>query len=542
MSMIKFEERGVRSLIIALLVLAYLPALLIHLGLMPLIEDEAIRALVALEMMLSGDFLTPTLSGEFYFKKPPLYNWIVAGFFALFGKSDFVFRLPVVVTLIVFVVSIVQQTKREIGFVAALLAGLFFLSAGRILFYESFHGLIDLLFSLLIFYNFIILFRYSEKNDLRKLFLFSYLLMAFAFLLKGLPTVVFQGLSLFALFLWRKQLKNLFKLNHFIGIGLFCLIVGSYYTLYLLQNPGTLSDLFSTLLTESTRRTPVRFGWLDSILHIFTFPFETIGHFLPWALLAVLFFFKQSRKLIKENRFVQYLILMISVNIIVYWISPEVYPRYILMLIALLFVVLAYLFVETIKTNKQFFTTVNWISSTLIFVLVLLPFAVLFTDEFDYLKNKTLLVVGLAIVNAVVFSFWWKHRQLSIFFLVIFMGISRIGFDFFILTHRHAKESSRTQRDHAITLAQKTRGSNLNVFWPTTKEPLDYVGKRIMQIAPTFYYTRERNEILRLVPETDTSSFYLGHYKDFGPYPHKIHDTLMLREKNEVLMFKFRSK
>ncbi len=38
-----------------------IPALLINLGMLPLIGDEAIRAVVALEMMASGDYITPTL-------------------------------------------------------------------------------------------------------------------------------------------------------------------------------------------------------------------------------------------------------------------------------------------------------------------------------------------------------------------------------------------------------------------------------------------------------------------------------------------------
>ena len=52
-----------------------LPALLINLGILTFIDDEGIRSLVALEMKLSGNYITPTLNGEFYYNKPPLYNW-----------------------------------------------------------------------------------------------------------------------------------------------------------------------------------------------------------------------------------------------------------------------------------------------------------------------------------------------------------------------------------------------------------------------------------------------------------------------------------
>ena len=74
-----------------------------HLGYLPLdIEsDEARRALVTGEMVLSGDYITPTINGEPYLNKPPLYNYIVAGYFKMFGNySMFAFRLQCIVAVL----------------------------------------------------------------------------------------------------------------------------------------------------------------------------------------------------------------------------------------------------------------------------------------------------------------------------------------------------------------------------------------------------------------------------------------------------------
>ena len=74
-----------------------IPAFLLNLGMAPFIGDEAIRALVAYEMMLSDNYLVPTMRGDFYFSKPPLYNWILIGFFKLFGGvNEWVSRIPTV--------------------------------------------------------------------------------------------------------------------------------------------------------------------------------------------------------------------------------------------------------------------------------------------------------------------------------------------------------------------------------------------------------------------------------------------------------------
>ena len=67
--------------ILALLLL--IPALFINLGMLAFIDDEGIRSLVALEMDLSGNLITPTLHGDYYYKKPPLYNWILLSWYQL---------------------------------------------------------------------------------------------------------------------------------------------------------------------------------------------------------------------------------------------------------------------------------------------------------------------------------------------------------------------------------------------------------------------------------------------------------------------------
>jgi len=64
-----------------------LPALLLRLGYMPHIDDEAIRALVALEMRWSDNWVTPTLHGDYYYNKPPLWNWLLALLFGMTGSE-----------------------------------------------------------------------------------------------------------------------------------------------------------------------------------------------------------------------------------------------------------------------------------------------------------------------------------------------------------------------------------------------------------------------------------------------------------------------
>src|SRR6185503_10080140 len=46
------------------------------------------------DMILRGDYVIPWFNGEMRLKKPPLFYWLQAGSFRVFGESEFAARLP----------------------------------------------------------------------------------------------------------------------------------------------------------------------------------------------------------------------------------------------------------------------------------------------------------------------------------------------------------------------------------------------------------------------------------------------------------------
>ena len=65
----------------------------------PLLADEPTRTIVSLEMLLRGGAF-PTINNEAYLNKPPLYNWILVPFLMVFGESEWVVRLPAILSLL----------------------------------------------------------------------------------------------------------------------------------------------------------------------------------------------------------------------------------------------------------------------------------------------------------------------------------------------------------------------------------------------------------------------------------------------------------
>jgi len=294
-----------------LALILFFPAYLINLDMVQLIRDEAIRAIVAFEMLKSGDFITPTIGGEPYLMKPPLFNWILAFFFSVTGSwSEYVIRMPVILSIIFFSLTIFLFTRKKFGNLMALANALAFVTYGRIIFYESLHGLIDMTFSWLIYSFFMLSWYFFEKRKYLVLFLVAYAIAGISYLLKGLPSLYFVAVTLLILFIQGKKFMMLLNWRHFLGIALLVVIVGSYYLMYFSRNAIEPGQVLQVLTGEVTRRTVVRFGIWNTILHFFTYPFETIYHFLPWSLLVIMILGKGSLKMIKGDKFLFYLVLV----------------------------------------------------------------------------------------------------------------------------------------------------------------------------------------------------------------------------------------
>ena len=498
--------------------------------------DEPRRALVAMEMIMSGDYITPTLNGEYYYNKPPLYNWIMIAYFKVLGSySEFTLRLPVVIAIMLYSLTIVYFSKKHLDFRTSLLIGLSFATCGRILFYDSFLGLIDTTFSWVIYTGLMVIYHSYEEKKWYRLFLLSYLLASIAFLMKGLPALAFQGISLLAFFLYRRSFKKLFSLPHVLGGMVFLSVVGIYYYLYFRSNPTPPQELFLNIWTESAKRTGLRFGLWEVIIHLFEFPFETLKDFAPWTLLLLLFLRKGILKEIKKHPFVAFNAFMFLANIIPYWTSPEVYPRYLFVFVPLANTVALYFFSVTPAESWRR-RTVEYIFGGILVISAFLPLIFPFSDrlnDFDYLYSKiSFLVVSLGLVSML----YWKLPASRLVMLVLGMGVMRMAFAWFILPKRDYQLIPL--KGEAIRVAELTHGEELFLYENTP-----------IHDGTSYYISREREEILyrkRAVASGDTSYFIVGdqqlaglegytHYYTFRTthYDGHLHLIKLAAEKND---------
>lgn len=515
-------------------VILAIPALFSHLGYVPLdmSTDEPRRALVALEMDLTGNYLTPTLNGVFYFNKPPLYNWLILGSFRLWGDySAWSIRFPMAVSVIGFSLTIFLWLRQYLSYQVAAVVALLQLVNGRVLFYETLYGLIDITYSWVTFTGFMVIYAFDKKKNYWALFLLSYLLTVLGFMMKGLPSLVFQGITLVVWLGYQRKWRILFHPAHFGGILLLVGMMGAYYALSVIQFGFPLKKAVEVLWSESIKRTGFVFGWEATLLHILSFPFEFVFHFLPFTVFGLLLY--QSKKnddlvvdtlaVVSHRKpdsesFLAFSALIFGANLFVYWISPQVYARYTLMLVPLIFTVLVQAYYEQAGSWQR-----RWLEIFMGSVMVLATLGIWIAL---WVKSTRMLPEVYWVCALTMFFLggccllYKKQHLYRLDIFIVFLLIARISFNFLFVPPRKEKRGRyQTNNEQAARLTMDAKGQPLPLY--SYRQTLGDDGSTDVN---SFHIAALRGRVLTItslkIPEAyylaDSASLVGEKYKEYG--------------------------
>jgi 4-amino-4-deoxy-L-arabinose transferase-like glycosyltransferase len=515
------------------LVAGLLIVLVSHLGYVPLDtrSDEPRRALVALEMMLSGDYVTPTLNGERYFNKPPLYNWLIAGSYHLFGSySPVALRFPMLVSLLLFGLTVYGAVRRYVGNTVGFAVAMMTLTNGRVLLYDSMLGLIEITFGWVTYIAMLLVFHYTQKRQYWFLYLTTYALTAVGFLLKGLPPLAFQALTLGGWLLYTRQFRRLVHPAHLAGIGVFLLIVGGYYWRYFTNNAIPPGDVVAVLFSESAKRTGLRFGLGKTLLHLLTFPAEAFYHFVPYLFLLGLLVRRGLWPLLRSNTFIVFNALAFGVNVLIYWTSPEVYGRYLIGLMPLLFTVLAWLYYEHTSPADRFRWWMERIWLGMVGILALGTWLAVFhpaTRDIPSIVWKTAIVASLLAGLA-----WYLYRPSAnrLGQMIGVMLVVRLGFNWIILPGRATTRQS--YKDSAEQAARLTLGHPLYGYKKT-------VGNGQATDVSSFHIAAVRGDILRKTSRKLPGAYYIADSVSLAGERYRVLGKLILFDRHPAYIVRF---
>jgi len=305
-----------------------------------------------MEMVLSGDYLQPTIFGEPYFNKPPLFNWVLATCFKLTGSfSEWAVRVPSILAFLLTGLFLFLLFRRTLGLRAAFLAALFFLTAADPLFYGTVNaGEIDLFLVLPVFFQVAALPLFFQRRQFLTMFLVSYTCMAVVFLTKHFAAFAFQAVALSALVVSTKNWRVLFGWQHLSGAAVFAALVGTYTYAYAQQYP--VAPYFFNLLAETGEKSGAD-GIGERLIYMLGYPLVLLKLLFPWSLLVFLFIKKKSLQVFRRNPLPYFCLVFSVLSVGLYWLLPETRDRYLYPLFPFFCVVLALLFLDFSKIKLR---------------------------------------------------------------------------------------------------------------------------------------------------------------------------------------------
>ena len=513
---------------IRLLRLASLLALLslfLNLGVQPVYLEEPRRATIAMEMEENGNFIVPTQFGEFYYKKPPVFNWVVwASAKAVGGYTAWALRLPTVLSIIFTSLLLFGLGRRYAGLEFGWLSALLFPLSGGLYFYFSLLGEIDLFYTFVTFAGFAALFHFQQQGRYGLMFIVTYALAAVGTLTKGLPSLLFQSLSVTAWLWYEGELKRLLSLAHLAGILVYGALVGGYLLAYHQYND--IGNYLQMMVEESSERTVAENGVLKLLEHIAMFPLDTIKDLLPGGLLLLFAIRRDLRSLLLRNKLLTFATLMFLVNALPYWVSPGTRQRYIYMLYPFLLMIGLYAFQHRQEVKAWRFQAFRILSGVLIGALALGCLALPFIPGLDFLNYRWLLAIGSFLAAAAVFYFYLRQPQRTLLFLILATAIGRLLFDLTVLPQR-AYESD-AQEDIEIAQAVNEIAGDAPLYL--------YQDARI-SFSAIFYLNQIRGKTLRRNYELEEGAYYIALPEQFPkeevlyeiPYNEEVYGVVRYR-------------
>ncbi|WP_244938358.1 ArnT family glycosyltransferase [Dialister pneumosintes] len=290
----------------------------LYLGFIPLLDpDEPVYGQTAKEMLITGDWLSPRIYGEFWYDKPPLFYWLEAISFSCFGISTWSARLPSVIGAIITSIYLFLSACPLIGEKAA--------RRGAFIFATSLE-IIILARSAVTDTTLLLALTVAMMSFARKKYISAYTACGVALLAKGPIGFGFPALIVGLWLLLTKQLNltNIMKLRWIWGIPLACLIGLPWFIYMSIYHGSTFTDTFLGYHNITRFITPEHEGQN----HIWMYFLVLTAGFFPWTGTIPLIF--SYVKHWKQNKVLMYFIVWASFIFVFFSLSSTQLFSYIL--------------------------------------------------------------------------------------------------------------------------------------------------------------------------------------------------------------------
>lgn len=477
--------------------LAGIAALLLNLGAQPFFLEEPRRVMVAMEMWANGNILVPRQLGEYYYRKPPFFNWVLLLMARLWGDySEWALRLPTVLSTLGMGGLSYLMGRRYVNAEFGWLSGLLFIGASGILFDFSMLAEIDLFYSMITYAAILSIFHFYQQGRYFQMFLALYLLTAIGILTKGLPSVAFAGISVIVFLASEKRWRLLFGWRHILSGSICLLIVGVYLAAY--DHYHDLRPFLQMQLGESSQRTVAEQGFGPLITHLIVYPLDGLKNILPAGLLLLFLVRKNAWSLIRGHSFLYFSFLMLTANFLPYWLAPGARQRYIYALYPFAVLLLTYAYQHRSELAAWRTKVFQIVTGALLIILLLGSIVVPFLPDFQFLPYRYALAPVFGLLFAGLFYGFRRHRKQALYWLILASFFFRLLFDLTVLPQRAHRSGAQADRELAYRIQEIVGEEELHI----------YCSQRI-SFTTVVYLNKLRDQPLERQPDKNTEAFFL---------------------------------
>lgn len=318
--------------VLVLLVLFFsgLSLFLLYTWAVPLIDpDEPRYASTACNMVSGGNWIVPIFNDAPRINKPPLFYWMIAVSYKIFGINEFSARLPSALAGIGTIFITFLMGKRLCGHRNGFWAGMILMTS-PLFFFLSRCCITDMLLTFFVsagLYLFFVEYTEANSNNLRRVLFYSFLGMAF--LVKGPIGILLILMIISGFVVCLRDIPSIRKLWYLPGFLLFLGIVCAWGI------PFWLSIGSEHIITLLIQETSGRFvdGYVHPEPFYYYFPVFLVGYF-PWSLfvcVALIRIVKRRKTLtIKERKQVYFISLWFIITVTFFSLSRSKLMTYLL--------------------------------------------------------------------------------------------------------------------------------------------------------------------------------------------------------------------
>lgn len=255
--------------IIALLIMFF------NLGSIPLLDpDEPVYAETPKEMVQFNEFLSPRIFGEYWYDKPPLYYWLVAGAGKVFGMGEFAARFPSAVLGVAGVLAL-YLFGRELFNKRAGLAGALILATSLEYVYLGKAAVTDMTLTFCL--------TLALLGFITKRYLLMYVFIGLATITKGPVGFLFPGAIILLYLVLAGRIRQVTEIKLPAGIGIFALIGLPWYWFMYSVHGSAFIDTFLGFHNVTRFTSPEH---PELVVWYYFIPVLILG-FFPWTAILV---------------------------------------------------------------------------------------------------------------------------------------------------------------------------------------------------------------------------------------------------------------